>query len=524
MLSTSVMMSSSLVNVGVVGLNEQLIENVKSGASAEEKLKFIEMSGADLSAQDEDGMTALMWAARYGHLKVCKLLIESGARLKTQDTNGMTVLMWAARYGHLKVCKLLIKSGARLDTVAKGKLTAFLYAVSNGFYDIAKLLIESKANIHTRTKNGETALMCAARSGNYKICKLLVENWFDVNAKAKSGEAALMCAAKNGSFETCKFLMENGANINAKTMYGETVLMYATRGKKRSKDCLEICKLLMENGANVKAKTNCGETALTFIFRKECHEKCRTILTHAIFFPESSGNLFVVIRCLFNRFSVAKDIQYLMLAQLPLDCLMGLIYCNKYSTSLRASFISKIEEYSRDQLLPMIDGGYSQNSKLRDMRNPQLFEKNFGEERREAIETLLKDRPKGVLNVLKNKNGESRVTIDIVSLSSDVIAHYFNRFLSEELMFSYIYMGKNKFSTQRAVRMFSHMQGKDKFLTKEAVLGFIDKVLNRQCKSPQYIELNPKCRKRLTKNDWAEMIKIISIMLHRYIMNGAEIY
>jgi ankyrin repeat protein len=57
---------------------------------------------------------ALLWAARYRHEAVVKLLSEKGVELETKDKNyGQTPLLWAAENGHKAVVKLLLEKGAK---------------------------------------------------------------------------------------------------------------------------------------------------------------------------------------------------------------------------------------------------------------------------------------------------------------------------------------------------------------------------------------------------------------------------
>ena len=41
------------------------------------------------------GLITLFWAARYGHEKVAKVLIDNGADVNTTDKDGITELKWA---------------------------------------------------------------------------------------------------------------------------------------------------------------------------------------------------------------------------------------------------------------------------------------------------------------------------------------------------------------------------------------------------------------------------------------------
>lgn len=65
-----------------------------------------------LNVPDENGLTALMWAAGYGQLNTAKLLINAGEDINYKGANGETPLHLAAAHGHHDLVKLLLSFGA----------------------------------------------------------------------------------------------------------------------------------------------------------------------------------------------------------------------------------------------------------------------------------------------------------------------------------------------------------------------------------------------------------------------------
>lgn len=66
----------------------------------------------DVNAADEQGNTALIEAARYGHDDVARALLAAGANAKARDRNGKTALMLAVEGGHDDVVRALKQAGA----------------------------------------------------------------------------------------------------------------------------------------------------------------------------------------------------------------------------------------------------------------------------------------------------------------------------------------------------------------------------------------------------------------------------
>src|SRR5204863_2655861 len=78
-------------------------------------------------------------------------------------TGGLTALLHAARQGHLDATRALLDGGAPIDQVGAGDgVSPLLMAVINGQFDVAMLLIERNANANAASNgNGVTPLWAA---------------------------------------------------------------------------------------------------------------------------------------------------------------------------------------------------------------------------------------------------------------------------------------------------------------------------------------------------------------------------
>ena len=91
--------------------------------------------GASRTTVTNDGGTALHYAASYGYLSCCCVLLgQPGAFRMTPavvnmaDQRGWTALHDAARHGHVRVCGLLIQAGASLDATKEDGKTPLMVA------------------------------------------------------------------------------------------------------------------------------------------------------------------------------------------------------------------------------------------------------------------------------------------------------------------------------------------------------------------------------------------------------------
>jgi len=123
--------------------------------------------GADVNTRETgQEQTALMWAADGGHADVVRALVAAGADVNAvakptslphiggeggrmyvdHSSRGLTALMFAARQGHLDAARALAENGADLAYRNPDGLSAMLLAVINDHVDLAAMLLEHGAN------------------------------------------------------------------------------------------------------------------------------------------------------------------------------------------------------------------------------------------------------------------------------------------------------------------------------------------------------------------------------------------
>lgn len=163
-----------------------------------QKIEDLLYSGAQIDAKDDEGWTALMYAARFQKdADVTKLLLYKGADRTIKNKYGLTALLLASAYSesHDVVSALL-------DTYTPDSYEAreaFSYGVSN--YNEPKVLqafVDKKVPLNVPF-DGKTPLMIACQTNkNTKIIGWLLDNGASKNqVEASTGKTAFDYAREN---------------------------------------------------------------------------------------------------------------------------------------------------------------------------------------------------------------------------------------------------------------------------------------------------------------------------------------
>ena len=98
------------------------------------------INGANVNAKDKSGFTALIWAAKEGHIKIVELLLKHNADVNIKDKYGRTALFWASARGYTETTELLLKHRADVNAKNKQGETALTWAIKKGHTETVNLL------------------------------------------------------------------------------------------------------------------------------------------------------------------------------------------------------------------------------------------------------------------------------------------------------------------------------------------------------------------------------------------------
>jgi uncharacterized protein len=105
-----------------------------------ERVEKLLAHGADVSAVDNDGDTALHGAGQTGNVEIIRMLLDKGANPNVKNKVGGTPLMWAAVYGHTDAARTLLSRGADASLKDNDGITAVEWAERNKRDNVVQLL------------------------------------------------------------------------------------------------------------------------------------------------------------------------------------------------------------------------------------------------------------------------------------------------------------------------------------------------------------------------------------------------
>jgi ankyrin repeat protein len=183
-------------------------------------VEMLTEKGLYINSKDNHGGTALYYAIKNGHLRICKMLIDNGA------TADMGDLLVAKMGKHEDICRIVCEKikqdvGKDRETDLKKQLEdAVEYGEDIG---LARKIIDammdknSKSSIQTEISYDlKDAFLNAIRKGNVELCKLMIEKGADVNngnANRIYDRSPLSVAAEKDNEDLCKMLYLHGADM-----------------------------------------------------------------------------------------------------------------------------------------------------------------------------------------------------------------------------------------------------------------------------------------------------------------------
>ena len=121
------------------------------------------------TTKSNEGLTALMFAAREGMKETAWILIHAKGDLELGNENDSTALMFASHAGKATIVAMLLEAGAEVNHVNKHGHTPLMSAAANGYKNTAEQLLKYNADVTPKDEDGNTAFDYAHENGFTEI-------------------------------------------------------------------------------------------------------------------------------------------------------------------------------------------------------------------------------------------------------------------------------------------------------------------------------------------------------------------
>eukprot|EP00958_Prasinococcus_capsulatus_P008118 scaffold766_cov560-Prasinococcus_capsulatus_cf.AAC.9 len=193
-------------------LEEALLCACSNGSS--KLVEKLVAGGASVNAEYVTGMTPLSTAVCNGRLEVIQTLAAHHfALVDLPNRDGMTPLMFAARFGLLEVMAELVRLNATVSLQVR-EHTALNEAIKSKQIGALKFLLKNGASPSTESSSRITPMVLAAQCDFHQALSILVGGGAPIDQCNASGETALKAAATSGAIASIKQLVALGAVVD----------------------------------------------------------------------------------------------------------------------------------------------------------------------------------------------------------------------------------------------------------------------------------------------------------------------
>ncbi|BFZ20694.1 hypothetical protein BsWGS_23733 [Bradybaena similaris] len=216
---------ASVKDKSLCGKTALMLAAMKEGSM--NVLQLLLSHGADLGERDGKGNTALAHAVIkdcfYNVLFLLRFIKDRKGILNLQNNEGLTALMYAVRFMNLTIAKELLDHGADVNIKDKHGNTLLLrqlIILKGRSFNIMKFLIPAGCDVNCQNNDGLSPLMVAAQNHLEEVMCVLLDSGAEVNAvsmkdKTKTALSHLVYISPLHDYFSClEYLLDRGANAS----------------------------------------------------------------------------------------------------------------------------------------------------------------------------------------------------------------------------------------------------------------------------------------------------------------------
>ena len=207
----SVIVIAAVLAIALPVASAEIHDAARSG-DLETVTALLEADPELLDARDDNGMTALHWAARGVHAEVVIFLVKRGADVTVRDDNQVIPLHSLAYRGAAELVALVAVSGADVDAQIPSGTAPIHFAIQGGHAVTVNRLLALEADPDLSDALGNTPLLLASSYGLEDVVSVLLAAGAAVDHRNTRGDTPLTVAHREGHGAIVQLLVDNGAD------------------------------------------------------------------------------------------------------------------------------------------------------------------------------------------------------------------------------------------------------------------------------------------------------------------------
>eukprot|EP01006_Ploeotia_vitrea_P017373 TRINITY_DN48489_c0_g2_i1.p1 TRINITY_DN48489_c0_g2~~TRINITY_DN48489_c0_g2_i1.p1 ORF type:complete len:910 (+),score=59.93 TRINITY_DN48489_c0_g2_i1:27-2732(+) len=241
-------------------------------ASLGGNLKTVEMlidAGGDVNAVSENGMSAILYSASFGHADILRLLVSKGGDINLSESDKDLALHLACQKGHLDAVRAIVELAPEQITTPNSRgLTALHHGVRRDRPDIVEAMLKARPDaidVYTsEPQHGYTPLLLSIIDKHPKVSRLLLKYGADPTVvRPGPDESPLIHACAQGNSEMVGMLLSNPkTEVNQADGDGDTPLHTLWVRRVDTEKAQEIALELISHGAALNYFNNQGRTPI----------------------------------------------------------------------------------------------------------------------------------------------------------------------------------------------------------------------------------------------------------------------